>query len=177
MMLFGCGAVDTNARAHTYTHTRARTHKRVSPRSVSKWSLLGSLVFSLCLLRLLELFCKQSSFYCSVVVFSQAFCFFVAHYLSSSRRSQNSQLSGTGFKDLLGWQLARQALHGLAVRNPNLDLNEVDRIIYGNVIQEVFENIIFYFVVVVFVFGARRRLFLMHFKIKFQTQHIASIIA
>lgn len=44
---------------------------------------------------------------------------------------------GTGFKDLQGWQLARMALHGLAERNPLLDLETVDRVIYGNVIQEV----------------------------------------
>lgn len=47
------------------------------------------------------------------------------------------QMSGTGYKDLLGWQLGRLALHGLAERNPALDLKSVDRVIYGNVIQEV----------------------------------------
>ena len=46
-------------------------------------------------------------------------------------------MSGTGFKDLQGWQLARMALHGLSERNPLLDLDTVDRVVYGNVIQEV----------------------------------------
>ena len=31
------------------------------------------------------------------------------------------QMSGTGYKDLLGWQLGRLALHGLAERNPALE--------------------------------------------------------
>jgi hypothetical protein len=35
------------------------------------------------------------------------------------------------------WQLGRAALHGLAERNPLLDLESVNRIIYGTVIQEV----------------------------------------
>jgi hypothetical protein len=47
------------------------------------------------------------------------------------------QMSGTGYKDLLGWQLGRLALHGLAERNPSLDLASIDRVIYGCVIQEV----------------------------------------
>jgi acetyl-CoA acyltransferase len=46
-------------------------------------------------------------------------------------------VSGTGFKELQGWQLARHALHGLAERNPKLNLADVDRIFYGTVIQEV----------------------------------------
>jgi hypothetical protein len=47
------------------------------------------------------------------------------------------QTSGSGYKDMQAWQLGRAALHGLAERNPLLDLESVNRIIYGTVIQEV----------------------------------------
>ena len=65
-------------------------------------------------------------FVCCLLMKGRTFCI-----------AQTKQVSGTGFKDLQAWQLARMALHGLAERNPLLDLASVDRVIYGTVIQEV----------------------------------------
>jgi acetyl-CoA acyltransferase len=47
------------------------------------------------------------------------------------------QVSGSGFKAQQAWQLARMALHGLATRNPSVELKHVDHLYYGSVIQEV----------------------------------------
>lgn len=46
------------------------------------------------------------------------------------------QKSGTGYNDLMAYDLGRMAIKGLLAKS-NLDPSKIDRIIFGNVIQEV----------------------------------------